>query len=162
MFTNKSLLLLRFIYVFLVFQFVTDIGWGQRFRGGLGTGLVASEISGDNLAGPNKLGWYASAYTATSLSEFSELKLSIMYIEKGSRSVPDENNNFFEYRLSLQYVEIPVTFRTDITSFTQNRYLSKLVLETGLSASTVVGSKEQEGGSELPETEIREFYPLEG
>jgi len=141
---------------------ITEFVSAQRFKGGISGGLVASEISGDNLAGPNKLGWYASVYTATSLSELSELKLTIMYIEKGSRSVPDESNNFFEYRLSLNYVEVPVTYRIDITSFTQNRYLSKLVLEGGLSASAIVGSKEQEGGSEVPEMDNREFYPLEG
>ncbi|MFP4289089.1 MAG: outer membrane beta-barrel protein [Bacteroidales bacterium] len=159
---NRSLLLFRSLYVFLVLIFIAGFASSQRFRGGLTGGLVASEISGDNLGGPNKLGWYASVYTSTSLSELSELKLAIMYIEKGSRSVPDENNNFFEYRLSLQYVEVPVTYRIDITSFTRNRYLSKLVLEGGLSASAIVGWREQEGGAEVPEMENREFYPFEG
>lgn len=150
------------IIVLMLCVLVADYTSAQRFRGGLSGGLVASEISGDNLAGPNKLGWYASVYTTTALSELSEIKLAIMYIEKGSRSVPDENNNFFEYRLSLQYVEIPITYRIDITSFTQNRYLSKLVLEGGISASSVVGFTEQEGGSEIPEDGSREFHLLEG
>ena len=145
-------------YVVVMMLFVGLYGptsvLGQRFHAGIKGGLVASEISGDNLAGPNKLGAYGSVYTFTEISEYSLLQLEIMYIQKGSRSVPLERNNFNEYMLSLQYVEVPVLWISNIARYTDLRYIERLWFHAGLSFSALVGHYEQdEGGADVSDSE---------
>lgn len=119
----------------------------QRFEGGIRGGLVASEVSGDNLSGPHKLGWYASAFTFTPISEYTSLKLEIMYIQKGSRSIPSERNQFYEYKFYLQYVEIPVHLRMDISPYTTIDFLEQLNVTAGLSVAVLVDDFESDDGT---------------
>ena len=149
------------ISFFAMFLFLTGHLWAQRFEGGLRAGLVASEVSGDNLGGPNKLGWFASAYTFTPVAENVSMKLEIMYITKGSRSVPTEQNDFMEYTFHLQYVEVPVLVLMDISQYSQSPVLEKLILHAGLSGSVLVGHREQEFGIDVPVSEVESFHPAE-
>lgn len=146
-----------FIFCFLLTGHLA----AQRFEGGLRAGLVASEVSGDNLGGPNKLGWFASAYTYTPLAENVSMKLEIMYITKGSRSVPNERNDFLEYTFHLQYVEVPVLVLVNASQYSQSPVLEKLVLHAGLSGSVLVGHREQEFGADVPVSEVESFHPAE-
>jgi hypothetical protein len=130
------------LFSILLLLVPTKTAFGQRFGGGFKGGLAASEVSGDNLGGPDKLGWFASVFTNTSLSAFSKVQLELMYIQKGSRSRPNENNNFYDYRFSLQYAEIPVLLVFDFPFAGNSRFADRLSLETGLSASFLVGSSE--------------------
>ncbi len=149
------------ITILILSVFFTCNVWSQRFEGGLRAGLVASEVSGDNLGGPNKLGWYASAYTFTPVAQNLSLKLEIMYITKGSRSVPTERNDFLEYAFHLQYVEVPVLVLVDVSQYSQSPVLEKLVLHAGLSGSVLVGYREQEFGADVPASEVEPFHPAE-
>lgn len=131
-----------FLFAFLLMLFSNKAAYGQRFGGGFKGGLAASEVSGDNLGGPDKLGWFASVFTNTSVGTFSRVQLELMYIQKGSRSRPNEKNNFYDYRFSLQYAEIPVLLIFDFSSAGNSRFADRLSLETGLSASFLVDSSE--------------------
>jgi hypothetical protein len=145
----------------LILLILTTQSFSQSFHGGLKAGIVASEVSGDNLSGPRKLGAYASAFTFFQFSEFALMQLEIMYIEKGSRAVPIERNNFNEYVLRLQYVEVPLYFIANIARYTDMNYLERLWLYGGLSISSLVGYVERdELGFDI--TGIRDdFYPAE-
>ncbi len=134
---------------------------GQRFQGGLRGGLVASEVSGDNLGGPNKLGWFSSAFTFVEISDYADMKLEIMYIQKGSRSVPNEKNNFYEYKFYLQYVEIPLHYRMDISRYTDITFLDQLKVSAGLSVSVLVDHLETDMGTPVPSEEREDFHPAE-
>ncbi len=149
------------IFFFIFCSLITGHLAAQRFEGGLRAGMVASEVSGDNLGGPNKLGWYASAYTFTPVAENVSMKLEIMYITKGSRSVPTEKNDFLEYTFHLQYVEVPVLVLVDVSQYSQSPVLEKLVLHAGLSGSVLVGYREQEFGLDKPVSELEPFHPAE-
>jgi hypothetical protein len=135
--------------------------FAQNFGGGLKSGMVASEVSGDNLAGPSKLGWYASAFTFARLNEFNDILLEIMYIEKGSRSIPSEKNNFLEYRFSLRYVEIPVLYRMEISRYTDISFVERFTVYAGISASVLVGDEETDMGTPVPESARKAFNPAE-
>lgn len=150
-----------FVFCIIIIISTGDI-LGQRFHGGIRGGLVASEVSGDNLSGPNKLGWHAAAFTFTRITDYSDLWLEIMYIQKGSRSVPNEKNNFYEYKFYLQYVEVPLYYRMDIARFTDVDYLDKLLVSAGLSVSVLVNSFESDDGTTifLP-GEKEDFHPAE-
>ncbi len=149
------------IILFILFIVVTQSAHAQRFSGGLRAGIVASEVSGDNLGGPNKLGWYASAFTYTPVAEIVNMKLEIMYITKGSRSVPNERNDFLEYTFHLQYVEVPLIAMIDISRYSQSPVLEDLILHAGLSGSVVVGYREQMFDANVPASEVEDFNPAE-
>jgi hypothetical protein len=139
---KKTLLLVYFI------SSITFVN-GQVFDGGIRAGLTASEVSGDNLSGPSKLGWYASVYTSLQITEISDIILEIMYIQKGSRSIPSEKNNFREYKFYLQYVEIPLQFKTDISQFTSNSVMDKISVNAGLSIAVLVDNLESDDGTTI-------------
>lgn len=138
-----------------------QIASAQQFQGGLRGGLVASEVAGDNLGGPNKLGWFASAFTFVEITDYTDLMLEIMYIRKGSKSVPNERNNFYEYKFNLQYVEVPLHYRMDISRYTDITFLDRLKVNAGLSLSVVVDYLETDMGTPVPAEEREDFHPAE-
>ena len=70
-------------------------------------GLTTSQISGDNLAGFNKLGIAVGIFTKRNLSEKSSLKFEISYFQKGSKN-NNLNSNFNSFKLN--YIETPFYF----------------------------------------------------
>lgn len=143
----------------------------QMFRGGLQAGLTASEVSGDDAGGADKLGWFASVFTNVDIRPHTRLQLELMYIQKGSRVYhdpwDDEHGNqngdgfifhhgalqndpidppgdgFRDYKFYLHYVEIPVIVQFDFSPITRLPYVELLTGELGMSVSTVVGHREE-------------------
>lgn len=134
-----------FFSIVLICLFASPLS-GQNFGGGFKGGMVASEVSGDHLAGPNKLGFYASAFTFLPIGPYAHLQGEVMYIQKGSRSVPNKHNDYYDYRFALQYVEMPILYVQNMARFTNNNYLSRLLLHGGLSVSILTRHKETEDG----------------
>src|SRR5258706_2393375 len=57
----------------------------QNFKAGAFAGISTSQVSGDNLAGFNKVGLYAGGFVKNSLGEKWEMQMVKSYIGKGSR-----------------------------------------------------------------------------
>jgi hypothetical protein len=150
-----------FVAIILFVLWPWKMALGQGFGGGLKGGLAASEVSGDNLGGPDKLGWFAAVFTNTALGDITRIQLELMYIQKGSRSTPDEKNNFYDYRFALQYVEIPFLLIVDFPWGGGGRFADRLSLETGLSAAFLVGSEEMENDRMLDLSEEKPFHGAE-
>jgi len=83
----------------------------QRFNGGIQAGIAGSQVDGNQLSGYNKAGLFGGVFTSYSLAKSISLQLELNYIEKGSRENPTENNNFSEFKIKLNYIEIPLLFR---------------------------------------------------
>jgi len=80
----------------------------QRFKSNLFAGISSSQISGDDLSGFKKLGFTAGIGVRVALSEKWDAAMDITYTSKGSRDLPDfENNDFDSYLLHLDYIEVP-------------------------------------------------------
>lgn len=133
----------------------------QSFDGGFKTGLTASEVSGDNLAGPDKTGFFASVFTLYPVSSSGNLRLEIKYIEKGSRAKPSEENNFFDYRFALQYLEIPVLWEQELPSFSSLKHLNDLKIYGGLSGAFLINAREEENGASVLTPERENFNNAE-
>ncbi len=109
--------------VLLLCLMVTSVGWvrAQQFNGGFLAGISASEISGDYLAGPNKLGIYAGAFANLYIAERSALQMEIDFVQKGSRKIPGANDTIpgatYDYKLVLNYINVPILYRYDWTPF---------------------------------------------
>ncbi len=141
----------------------------QVFRGGVKAGITASEVSGDDAGGPDKLGWFASVFTNMDVHQHARLQLELLYIRKGSRVYHDpwddehgnQNNAFFsaqvfddvdpispdpdgyrDYTFTLHYVEIPLVLQFDFSTITRLPFVEQMSGEFGLSGSTVVGHHE--------------------
>jgi len=141
--TNRAIKILLTILVLLICVKPTS---GQNFKGGFRVGITTSEVSGDNLSGPNRLGWFATAFASRQAYGLSDVILEIMYIQKGSRAIPKEKNNFREYSLFLQYVEIPLWYSLDISGYSSLTFVQKLKIKAGLSVSFLVGHNETDMG----------------
>ena len=169
--------LIRILSVVLVLSGSAGALSGQDFRGGFRAGLTASEVSGDDAGGPDKLGWFAAVFTNRDVSEHSRLQLEVMYIQKGSRvfrdSHADQNGHqrtsFFPaagdngYRFNLHYVEVPLVFKFDFSPSIPLPYVDRLTGEIGLSGSTVVGHYEEREGKDITDrmADERPFYAAE-
>jgi hypothetical protein len=156
--------LVLFLKLFLLVSFLSyshGILNAQVFRGGMKAGLVASQVSGDNLAGPDKTGFYGGAFANYPLSGHESLQLEVMYIEKGSRSQPSEENQFYDYLFTLRYVEIPLMFIQEFAQFTSLQYIENLSAHGGLSASFLVNWDETNNGYSIINPDRENFYTAE-
>ncbi len=123
--------------LFSLFSFTSSFSQLQ-FSGGLEAGASTSQVSGDALSGYDKFGLSAGPYIRASFSEKISARMSILYINKGSKkNANPDNNDFRTYVIALNYVEIPVLF---------NYTYQNLRGEAGVSFGTLLSSQEIDNG----------------
>lgn len=145
--------LLRISIIFISFFSIITVN-GQRFGAGVQGGISSTKISGDMdpRGGRLRLGAYGSVFTNYPVNEFADLQLELMYIQKGSRAfvpVSDDDPEGRDYKLDLHYVEIPVVYKLDLSRFSDLEYISDIIVEAGISASTVIGHYEENDGIDI-------------
>ena len=99
------------LFVLIGLCLLSTLGFAQRsFEAGLLAGGLASQISGDRLAGFNKAGFQVGGFVQIPLSENLSGNIELYYITKGSQQPTSRDNpnneNIFGYRFN--YIEIPV------------------------------------------------------
>ncbi len=120
------------------FCFLTVLGFSQepRFKAGLTGGLVASDIPGtdtrDNDVDYNKLGFTLGALVNTRVNDKTLVQLEINYIQKGTEQKPDSNNQGY-FKLSLNYIEVPLLIRRRLHFSVFKRPSTNFDLEAGAS-----------------------------
>lgn len=83
----------------------------RRFQAGVVGGLNASQITGDDVGGYNRLGVHGGLRAAADLGDKKELLIELLYAQRGSYNkygspkCPNGDINIF-----LQYAEVPVMF----------------------------------------------------
>ena len=123
---------LLFLFILLPFA-----GFSQGFNAGLIAGINASQVDGDRQAGYHKIGPICGGFVIRKLSPKLSWKMEMVYIQKGSKLVPNIEKNHWDYKLiKLDYVEVPVLFYLWWEKF-------KLNLELGLSFGALIASKEE-------------------
>ncbi len=179
---------IHYALILLLGMFSSNLS-AQVFRGGMKAGLTASEVSGDDAGGPDKMGWFASVFTNMDVLPHVRLQLELMYTQKGSRVYHDpwdedpNNQNagsawdnkfnggdpidpvdeYRDYKFYLHYVEIPLLVQFDFFTITRLPYVEMLSGEFGLSGSTVVGHYEEKRGKDLTDVmaSLRPFRAAE-
>ena len=163
---NMKLYLILLIIFGSIFPAFALAG-GPGFLGGLGTGPVFSEVSGDHASGPDKFGWHATLFVAYPLSVNRFLSFELLYIQKGSRAFNDPadsgRGSFRDYKLNLHYVEFPVVMYWQPEAFAAKEYFDRLWFGAGGSLAILTGHYEEDGGLDITEreAEARPFRPLE-
>lgn len=96
--------------VLSLFVFAVNFCFAQSvFTGGISLGGVASQMSGDGLAGWDKLGVYAGGWVHAELSKKIGAQMNIQFMTKGSRKNADQDNGDFNtFAFNLTYIEVPV------------------------------------------------------
>lgn len=103
--------MIRFgLALFLSLGLLTNLT-AQNFNGGAYGGLLTSQASGIGLSGFSFWGFHFGAYTNFKLGDNSDIKLELAFLQKGVRQVPDEDNNYNQYKLRAGYIEIPLVYR---------------------------------------------------
>lgn len=104
-------MLKRYYLIILAFS-LSFQGMSQKFNGGVMIGLVGSQVAGDLYGGFNKAGINAGGWISLPVSQKSELKMELAYVQKGSRENPDQEKERYDtYIMRLGYVELPVLYR---------------------------------------------------
>jgi hypothetical protein len=128
----------------------------QQFNGGIVAGINTSQITGDDLAGYNKLSAATGFLVRKSFGKSWSAQMEIGYIGKGSRKnlSPRDSIPTF-YLLRLHYIEVPLLL--------QYRVKPAIELETGPSIGVLFGWYEEDTFGELggPNTARQQFKPLD-
>ncbi len=153
----------------------------QMFRGGMQAGITASEVSGDQAGGPDKLGFFANVFVNMDIRPYTRVQMELMYIQKGSRVYHDPwddehgdpgdfsfkegglkldpidppDDGYRDYKFYLHYVEVPLILQFDFSPVTRLPYVERMSGEIGLSAATVVGHYEEKRGLEVTDDMAR-------
>ena len=158
------------IIMLLTFLFLFAVGYSQEeregFHGGVRVGLNASQISGDDLVGFNKMGASAGVFVNHSIIPSGRLKLQLElnFSMKGSHSkapASRETNDF--YVLNLGYVEMPLLLRSDGWSFWVFPF--EFMFEFGPVFGVNVYQKEREANGQIvgrPQFRRFEFSAMTG
>ncbi|HRS53508.1 MAG TPA: outer membrane beta-barrel protein [Bacteroidales bacterium] len=120
----------------------------QKFGGGGYFGVVASQISGDQLAGFNKAGLDLGFFTnLTSNNKKISLQLELAYLQKGSRdNANPDKGDYVSYLLRLNYAEISLLARYNASNI--------FSFEAGPAIGYLFNVVERDQYGELPNTNL--------
>lgn len=138
------------VFLFLLILIGQEVAVAQKFSGSFLGGLSTSQVAGDALGGFNKAGVIAGASVYYPFKNDFGLEMEIKFIQKGSRKpVNAESNDLSYYRMSLNYVEVPVLF--------QYNYSRRFQFNAGVSWGRLLSSKEEDAGGKIPESQTLPF-----
>lgn len=133
-----------FLFSVLLSAFTSFEGVSQTpFNAGLSVAANTTQIDGDGYKGFNKLGYQISIYGNRAIKENLVFELGIQYSLKGSfkPSRPDMGI-FGTYRISMQYIEVPITFRSPFKDIVE--------IEYGLTAGYLLNTTEEDDNGVVP------------
>ncbi len=127
---------------FLISCFLTLISfsvYSQGFRGGISGGLTATQVDGDKYGGYRKVGVQGGVYSKYYFDDKAALSFKLRYMPKGSYQ-NDEKQHYF-FKISLHYIELPVTF--------SYRIYEKLDVNAGLSLGWLLKYKVEDSSGQV-------------
>jgi len=94
--------------ILLVFPVVLQ---AQVFKAGVTAGPTFSQIEGDIVAGFYKVGFQAGFVSDVYINDIFSWGLEILYSQRGSASAFNPTTQVGDFRIKMDYVEIPILFR---------------------------------------------------
>src|ERR1017187_1953233 len=135
---------IRFLQLLVaLLAFTINDTYAQRFKMGVVAGFVATDVVGID---PTDTDFHNAGITLggllnTKISENNSIQFEILYTQKGSLQPADSANNYNLYKLSLNYVEVPVMFRHNLQFNINKKPVDRFYLEAGPSYGRLVGIK---------------------
>ena len=124
----------KIISILLLFYAISSSS--QNFAGGIVGGTATSQVSGDELSGFNKAGVYLGVFTEYPLSNITNVKMEMNYIQKGSNNSEMHKNGHPD--ISLSYLEVPISI-----NYHQNE---KMSFEAGVQTAFLISAKDNYWG----------------
>ncbi len=121
----------------------------QKFKMGVIAGFVASDVVGIDPQDTDfhKAGVTLGGLLNTKISENNSIQFEILFTQKGSLQPADSANNYNFYKLSLNYVEVPLMFRHNIIFNIKQKPVDRFYIEAGPSYGRIVSIKENSNGN---------------
>lgn len=117
--------ILKLGLLFTILSFASLVS-GQRFYGGLTAGFNGTQVDGDNIGGYHKLGAVFGGWVQTDLPKNLFLTMELKVSQKGSRMLPNKQNNYFKFVYRLDYIDVPVVlgykFNNTISAYIGGSY----------------------------------------
>ncbi|MCD6112993.1 MAG: PorT family protein [Bacteroidales bacterium] len=150
---------LKFFFLIISIFLLSNILKAQKFKGGIITGLAATQVQGDVCSGYDKVGLNFGCFVNlpvfiknvskkdsiviyekkknndTIFFDHWEIQMELKYLQKGSRMNPKESNDLHSYKLKLNYVELPIIIKYVLTK--------KWTFEAGLSYGYLINHSEE-------------------
>ena len=124
----RKLLLISFLFFMIGLN-------AQSFRAGLQLGLAASQVTGDQLAGFNKVGMFGGVFVNYPTGDLGDIQLELNFIQKGSRkNAHPDKGDYEQYIMRLNYVALPLFYRF--------KFKKILSIELGAEFAYLISSKE--------------------
>ena len=138
------LILILFLFLLLSPRHVLK---AQAIRGAVIAGGNLTQVDGDEVYGFHKVGWNAGAAAIIPFGPKWSVSLENTFTQKGSYQSPQYNDSLsFEYKLRLNYVEVPVMLH-----FTDKETVT---FGAGFSWGRLVGIEEYEHGTKVETTTL--------
>lgn len=132
----------KVIIILVFFLLLSTVSISQRFKAGVIGGFTTSQVSGDQLSGFNKSGFEFGGLVSAQLSQKFDLSFQIIFIQKGSKKpIHPDLGDFEYYRMSLNYIEVPVLFHYNFSK--------RFQFEAGPAFGTLISSKEEDESGTL-------------
>ena len=133
----SKFLMIFSIVVLMIFSLSVS---AQRFKPGLVIGGVSSDLVGvdpydDDFS---KAGFTAGALLNTKFSEKNSFQFEILFTDRGTLQKPDSLNNYTLYKLSLDYVDVPLMFKHNFIFNVGKKRVDRFSFEIGPSYSRLV------------------------
>ena len=145
-------LLLRIIFAFVLFAFAGNT-YSQRIQGVLIGGFNTTNVQGDDVFGFHKVGLNAGAAAFIPFGDKWSVSLETSYSEKGAYHAEGGRgmdytlkHDYNEYKLVLNYVEVPILIHFEDKKF--------LKAGTGFSYGRLIEVKEWEDGVRMATTTL--------
>jgi Outer membrane protein beta-barrel domain len=137
------------LFLSLIFILLSITSFSQDFNGGPILGFVVSQVDGDSLGGYNRIGPSLGVYISREISDKFDFKAELKYVQKGSKSKGDleENDDYLEIR--LQYIEMPFVMHY--------KYAQRVSFEAGLALGYLFKSEEDHSGFGFVDTRDNYF-----
>lgn len=124
---------------------------GQIIKGMAFGGLNVTQVDGDEVFGWHKFGGHAGVGAIVPVSDMFEFALEITFNQKGAYQKPQREGELTgEYKLRLNYLEVPVLFHFNDRD--------KFQVGVGGSWGRLVGVEEWEHGKKVTTTNINGPY----
>ncbi|NQY11109.1 MAG: PorT family protein [Flavobacteriales bacterium] len=133
---------LKSLQVLIFSILISSCAMAQGFEAGLQAGLITSQISGDASGGYYKFGPTAGLFVKRQFRGAYSGEFGILYAPKGSKRFAKNAKGeilYEEYKLSIQYIEVPILFQYATDSLA-------LTLEIGTYIGILLGAEEDEQG----------------
>lgn len=136
----------------ILFLLAVNIGFAQRFDGGVLAGFNASQVEGDTYKGYHKPGVVAGFYVETDIAPAIFAAMEIKYSQKGARKKVTSKDPE-KYIMRLNYIDLPIymAFRTSNNS----------AVIAGLSTGFLLSAVEKDEYGEFPPEDQNEFNTID-